>query len=116
MHDCADPAWGRLPVRPAAPRWLPLLPLTLVFLPLWWVVWVFIAVCVHCVAPCAELIVYMVPRAENGATRVLDATLGRVPFVPPWCVAPVALVREDDTGYYSRINELVAPAVGQGQG
>ncbi|MFD9445269.1 hypothetical protein ACFWBR_41770 [Streptomyces sp. NPDC060006] len=56
------------------------------------------------------------PRTENGATRVLDATLGRVPFVPLWCVAPVALVWEDDTGYYSRIDELVAPAVGQVQG
>ncbi|MET9563759.1 hypothetical protein [Streptomyces tauricus] len=100
MHDYDDPAWGPLPVRPAALRWLLLLPLTLVFLPLWWVVWVFLAVCLYFVAPVAELIVYMVPRAENGATRMLDATIGRVPFVPLWCVTPVALVREGDTAYY----------------
>lgn len=100
MHDYDDPAWEPLPVRQAALRWLLLLPLTLVFLPLWWVVWVLIALCVYCVAPLAELIVYMVPRAENGATRMLDATLGQVPFVPLWCVTPVALVREGDTAYY----------------
>lgn len=108
VHDYDDPAWGPLPVRPAALRWLLLLPLTLVFLPLWWVVWVFLAVCFYCVAPVAELIVYMVPRAENGAIRVLDATLGRVPFVPLWCVAPVALVREGDTAYYqARVDRRV---------
>ena len=100
VHDYDDPAWGPLPVRPAALRWLLLLPLTLVFLPLWWVVWVFLAVCLYCVAPVAELIVYMVPRAENGAMRVLNATLGQVPFVPLWCVTPVTMVREGDTAYY----------------
>lgn len=106
--DYDDPAWGPLPARPATLRWLLLLPLTLVFLPLWWVVWVFLAVCLYCVAPVAELIVHMVPRAENGAIRVLDATLGRVPFVPLWCVTPVALVREGDTAYYqARVDRRV---------
>jgi hypothetical protein len=100
VHDYDDPTWGPLPVRPAALRWLLLLPLTLVFLPLWWVVWVVLAICFHCVAPVAQLIVDMVPRAENGAIRMLDATLGQIPFVPLWCVTPVALVREGDTAYY----------------
>ncbi|MFC9248652.1 hypothetical protein ACFT7S_32890 [Streptomyces sp. NPDC057136] len=100
VHDYDAPAWGPLPVRPAALRRLLLLPLPLVFLPLCWVVWVFLAVCFYCVATVAELIVYMVPRAENGAIRVLDTTLGRVPFVQLRCVTPVALVREGDTAYY----------------
>ncbi|AQU68297.1 hypothetical protein [Streptomyces niveus] len=100
MHDDDDPDWGPLPVRSAALRWLLLLPLTLVFLPLWWVVWIFLAVCFYGVAAVVQLIVYVMPRAENGAIRVLDATLGRVPFLPLWCVTPVALVREGDTAYY----------------
>ncbi|GAB1822882.1 hypothetical protein [Herbidospora sp. RD11066] len=100
MHDYDVPAWGPLPVRPAALRWLLLLPLTLVVLPLWWVVWVVLAICLYCLAPVAQLIVYVVPRAEKGAIRMLDATLGRLPFVPLWCVTPVALVREGDTAYY----------------
>ncbi len=102
MHDTDhdDPTWGPIPVRPAALRWLLLLPLTLVFLPLWWVVWLLLALCLYGIAPVAELIVYLIPRAENGAIRMLDATLGRVPFIPLWCVTPVALVREGDTAYY----------------
>ncbi|GGK94624.1 hypothetical protein Sme01_57430 [Sphaerisporangium melleum] len=100
MHDYDDPTWGPLPVRPAALRWLLLLPLTLVFLPPWWMVWVVLAIGFYCMAPVAQLIVYMVPRAENGAIRMLDATLGQIPFVPLWCVTPVALAREGDTAYY----------------
>ncbi|MEV0116982.1 hypothetical protein AB0H77_27715 [Streptomyces sp. NPDC050844] len=102
MHDNddRDPAWGPLPVRPAPLRWLLLFPLTLVFLPMWWVLWLVLAVVFYGAATVAEVIVYVVPRAENGAVRVLDATLGRVPFVPLWCVSPLALVREGDTAYY----------------
>ncbi|GGT20785.1 hypothetical protein [Streptomyces chromofuscus] len=108
MHDYNDPAWGPLPVRPAVLRWLLLLPLTLLFLPLWWVVWVFFAVCFYGVASVAQLIVYMVPGAENGAVRVLDATLSRMPFVPLWCVTPVALIREGNTAYYqARVDRRV---------
>lgn len=108
MPDYDDPAWGPLPVRPAAVRWLVLLPLTLVFLPLWWIVWVLLAICFYGVAMVAELIVYMVPRTENAAIRVLDATLSRVPFLPLWCVTPVALVREGDTAYYrARVDRRV---------
>ncbi|WP_329377974.1 hypothetical protein [Streptomyces sp. NBC_01716] len=100
VHDYDDPAWGPLPVRPAVLRWLLLLPLTLVFLPLWWLVWVFLALCFYGVAMVAQLIVYLVPRAESGAVRVLDATLGQVPFIPLWCVTPVELIREGDPAYY----------------
>ncbi|MGW8848865.1 hypothetical protein ACWGNE_13860 [Streptomyces xiamenensis] len=100
MHDYDEPAWKPLPVRPAALRWLLLLPLTLVFLPLWWMVWLCLAFCFYGIAMVVQLIVYVLPRAENGATRLLDATLGRVPFIPRWCVTPVALVREGDTAYY----------------
>ncbi|WP_329038959.1 hypothetical protein OIE71_34255 [Streptomyces sp. NBC_01725] len=107
-HHPDDPAWGPFPVRPAAFRWLLLLPLTLVFLPLWWVLWVLLACFFYGVAAVAQLIVYMVPRAESGAIRVLDATLGRVPFVPVWCVTPVALIREGDTAYYqARVDRRV---------
>ncbi|WP_151771894.1 hypothetical protein [Streptomyces abyssomicinicus] len=109
--QAGDPAWGPLPARPAALRWLLLLPLTLVFLPLWWVLWLFLAFCLYCVAPFVELFVLMVPRAENGAIRMLDATLGRLPFVPLWCVSPVELVREGDTEYYrARVERRVEAA------
>ncbi|RBM24311.1 hypothetical protein [Streptomyces sp. PT12] len=100
MHHHDDPAWGPLPVRSAALRWLVLLPLTLLFLPLWWVLWVLLALCFYGVASVVQLFVYLVPRAESGAVRVLDATLGRVPFIPRWCVTPVELVREGDAAYY----------------
>ncbi|MFD6415362.1 hypothetical protein [Streptomyces sp. NPDC060194] len=101
MDDYDDPAWGPLPVRPAGLRW-PLFALTLVFLPLWWVAWVFIAAFFYGVAVVAEVVVLLVPRVENAALRVLDATLGRIPFVPLWCVTPVALVREGDAEWYRR--------------
>ncbi|MFF2186268.1 hypothetical protein [Streptomyces sp. NPDC058155] len=108
MHDDNDPAWSPLPVRPAPLRWLLLLPLTLVFLPLWWAVWALLAFCFCGVAAVVQLIVYVVPRAEHGAIRVLDATLGRVPFLPLWCVTPVALTREGDTAYYrARVDRRV---------
>jgi hypothetical protein len=103
-----DPAWGPPPVRPAALRWLVLLPLTVLLLPLWWVAWLLLAFCLCCVAPFAQLVVYAVPRAENGAVRMLDATLGRVPFVPLWCVTPVELVHEGDEAYYrARVDRRV---------
>ncbi|MGW0933046.1 hypothetical protein [Streptomyces sp. NPDC002644] len=106
-----DPAWGPLPARPAVLRWLVLLPLTLLFLPVWWVVWLLLAFCLYCVAPFVELFVYLVPRAENGAVRMIDATLGRVPFVPLWCVTPVSLLREGDTEYYrARVDRRVEKA------
>ncbi|MEO3756158.1 hypothetical protein [Streptomyces sp. B6B3] len=108
MHDHDDPAWGPLPVRSAALRWLVLLPLTLVFLPVWWVVWVLLALCFYGIAPVVQLVVYLMPRSENGAIRMLDATLGRVPFIPRWCVTPVALVREGDAEYYrARVDRKV---------
>ncbi|MEV0528925.1 hypothetical protein AB0I66_36445 [Streptomyces sp. NPDC050439] len=100
MPDFDDPAWGPIPVRPAPLRWLLLLPLTLLLLPLWWVMWLLLAALCYCAASVAQLFVYMVPRAENGAVRVLDATLGQVPFVPLWCVTPVSLVREGNAAYY----------------
>lgn len=106
-----DPAWGPVPARPAALRRLVLLPLTLVFLPMWWVVWLLLAFCLYCVAPFVELFVLLVPRAERGAVRMLDATLGRVPFVPLWCVTPVSLTREGDTEYYrARVDRRVEKA------
>ncbi|WP_052847311.1 hypothetical protein [Streptomyces avicenniae] len=109
MHDFEDPAWGPLPVRSAALRWLLLLPLTVLVLPLWWVVWILFALCMYGMASVVQLVVYMLPRTENGAIRMLDATLGRVPFIPRWCVTPVALVREGDTAYYrARIDRLVS--------
>ena len=109
MHDYDDPAWRPLPVRPAALRWLLLLPLTLVFLPLWWVVWIALAACCYGVATVVQLVVYVLPRTEDGAIRVLDATLGRVPFIPRWCVTPVALVREGDSAYYrARVDRYLA--------
>ena len=99
MSRSSDPLWlrGKNVLRgwwSGVLRWLVLLPLTLLFLPRWWVVWVFLGLFFYGVAAVAQLIVYVVPRAENGAVRVLDATLGRVPFIPRWCVTPVALVRE----------------------
>ncbi|MGW6059061.1 hypothetical protein [Streptomyces sp. NPDC055189] len=100
MRDYDDPAWGPIPARPALLRWLVLLPLTVIFLPLWWLAWILLALCCLGIASVVQLIVYVVPRAENGAVRVLDATLGRVPFIPLWCVTPVALVREGDAAYY----------------
>ncbi|MGW1818200.1 hypothetical protein ACWCQM_32120 [Streptomyces sp. NPDC002125] len=106
MHD-DDPAWGPLPVRPAALRWL-LIPLTVLFLPFWWLVWVLLAIGFSGVAAVAQLIVYVVPRAENGAVRVFDATLGQVPFLPLWCVTPVALLKEGDSAYYrARVDRRV---------
>ncbi|MEU6673990.1 hypothetical protein [Streptomyces sp. NPDC046925] len=99
MPEYDDPAWGPLPVRPAVLRWL-LLPLTVLFLPLWWAMWILLAVCFLGIAGVVQLVVYVVPRAENGAVRVLDATLGQIPFIPLWCVTPVALVREGDSAYY----------------
>ncbi|PRY00760.1 hypothetical protein [Allonocardiopsis opalescens] len=108
MPDHDDPAWGPLPARPAALRWLLLLPLTLLFLPLWWVLWVLFAICCYGAAAVAQLLVYLVPRAETGAVRVLDALLSRVPFIPLWCVTPVALVRDGDTAYYrARVDRRV---------
>ncbi|MFJ5264852.1 hypothetical protein ACIQAC_30765 [Streptomyces sp. NPDC088387] len=108
MHDYDNPAWGPLPVRPAALRWLLLLPLTLVFLPLWWVIWLLLAAFFYFVATVTQLIIYVLPRAEGGAVRMLDATLGQVPFLPLWCMTPVALVREGDTAYYrARVDRRV---------
>jgi hypothetical protein len=107
-HD-DDPAWGPLPVRPAALRWLVLLPLTLAFLPLWWVVWIVLAFLVYCAATVAEAIALVLPRTESGAARVLDATLSRVPFLPLWCVTPVELVKEGDMAYYrKRVDDRIA--------
>ncbi|TDC76593.1 hypothetical protein [Streptomyces hainanensis] len=100
MHDHDEPAWGPLPVRSAALRWLVLLPLTLLLLPLWWVVWFLLAFCFYGIAMVVQLVVYVLPRVEDGAVRVVDATLGRLPFIPRWCVTPVALVREGDTAFY----------------
>ncbi|MEV6757219.1 hypothetical protein [Streptomyces sp. NPDC051214] len=100
MPDFDDPAWGPLPVRPAPVRWLLLLPLTLLLLPLWWVMWLLLAALCYFAASVAQLFVYIVPRAENGAVRVLDATMGQVPFIPLWCVTPASLVREGNMAYY----------------
>ncbi|UED85064.1 hypothetical protein [Streptomyces profundus] len=109
MHDYDEPAWGPLPVRPAALRWLLLLPLTLLVLPLWWVMWILLAICCYGLASVVQLVVYVLPRTEAGAIRMLDATLGRVPFIPRWCVTPVALVREGDTTYYTaRVDRRVS--------
>ncbi|MCX4673382.1 hypothetical protein OG453_43255 [Streptomyces sp. NBC_01381] len=75
------------------------------------------AVVFYGAATVAEVIVYVVPRAENGAVRVLDATLGRVPFVPLWCVSPLALVREGDTAYYrARVDRRIEILPGRGRG
>ncbi|MGW7072862.1 hypothetical protein ACWGII_19430 [Streptomyces sp. NPDC054855] len=100
VSDFDAPAWGPLPARPAPLRWLLLLPLTLLLLPLWWMAWLFLAALFYCAASVAQLIVYLVPRAENGAVRVLDATMGQIPIVPLWCVTPVGLFREGDAAYY----------------
>ncbi|MGW0903428.1 hypothetical protein [Streptomyces sp. NPDC002853] len=100
MPDFDDPAWGPFPVRPAPLRWLLLLPLTLLLLPLWWMVWLLLAAICYCAASVAQVFIYIVPRAENGAVRVVDATMGRVPFIPLWCVTPVSLVREGNAAYY----------------
>ncbi|GAB2876425.1 hypothetical protein [Streptomyces mayteni] len=108
MQDYDEPAWGPLPVRSGALRWLVLLPLTLLLLPLWWVVWFLLAFCLYGVAMVVQLVVYVLPRFEDGAVRVLDATLGRMPFLPRWCVTPVALVREGDSAFYrARVDRLV---------
>ncbi|WP_367124279.1 hypothetical protein [Streptomyces phytohabitans] len=102
------PGWGPPPVRPLPLR-LSLVVPTLAFLPLWWVVWLLLAAFFLCLAPFAQLVVHLVPRTENGAVRLLDATLGRVPFLPLWCVTPVALVREGDTAYYrARVERRIA--------
>jgi hypothetical protein len=106
-----DPAWGPVPARPAVLRWLVLLPLTVLFLPLWWVVWLLAVVVLYFVAPFVELFVYLLPRTENGAVRMLDATVGRLPFVPLWCVGPVELLHEGDAEFYrARVERRVERA------
>ncbi|MFF9893954.1 hypothetical protein [Streptomyces longispororuber] len=92
------PQWGAEPVRPTWQLVLRFL-VTVIVLPVWWVLLFCLAAVLVVVAMFAEILT-VIPGFERGFERVLDAAIGRVAVWPRWTVTWPELRHEGDAAFY----------------
>ncbi|MEU5640324.1 hypothetical protein [Streptomyces milbemycinicus] len=92
------PAWGPLPSRSRA-LLVPLFLLTVVVLPVWWVLLLAVFLVFLAFAIVGEVL-SLVPGFERGFLQLMDSFGGRVEIWPRWCVTLPELLHEGDAGFY----------------
>ncbi|MFI0778489.1 hypothetical protein [Streptomyces sp. NPDC021212] len=96
MHH--DDSWGPPPPRPAFALWLRF-GLSMLFLPLWWLLLAVIALAVIAFSIVGEILT-VIPGFEKGFLKTMDWFMDRVPVWPAWCVTWPELRHEGDADYY----------------
>ncbi|WP_069884566.1 hypothetical protein [Streptomyces luteocolor] len=96
---------------PARPTWQLVLrfAVSTVVLPVWWVVWIGLALVIIAFAMLTEFLTYVIQGYERGIEHVMDATLGKMPVWPRWSVTWPELRHEGDTEFYrTRVDKWLA--------
>ncbi|MEU1667751.1 hypothetical protein ABZ547_30100 [Streptomyces sparsogenes] len=93
-----DESWGPLPARPMA-LLVPLFLLTVVVLPVWWLLLLAVFLVFLGVAVVGEVL-SLVPGFEKGFFKLIDWFGDRVEIWPRWCVTLPELLHEGDAAFY----------------
>ncbi|ADI11280.1 membrane protein [Streptomyces bingchenggensis BCW-1] len=102
-----DDAWGPPPSRSRA-LLVPLFLLTVVVLPVWWVLLLAVFLVFLAFAIVGEVL-SLVPGFERGFLQLIDSFGGRVEIWPRWCVTLPELLHEGDAGFYqARVDKRLA--------
>ncbi|WP_405654581.1 hypothetical protein [Streptomyces sp. RK9] len=91
--------WRAEPDRPGWQLWIRFV-LTVLVLPVWWLLLLVIALAALVVAMFAEILT-IVPGFERGADRAMDAVIGKVSVWPRWAVTWPELRHEGDTAFHA---------------
>ncbi|MEU4894385.1 hypothetical protein AB0B12_27145 [Streptomyces sp. NPDC044780] len=101
-----DP-WGPLPPRPAFSLLIRFV-LTVLLLPVWWVLVVVIFLAFIAAALVGEILT-VIPGFERGFLRLMDAFGDKVAVWPAWCVTLPELRHEGDAAFYrARVDHRIA--------
>ncbi|MEU0811302.1 hypothetical protein [Streptomyces sp. NPDC005970] len=102
-----DDAWGPLPARPLA-LLVPVFLLTVLVLPVWWVLLVAGFLVFLAVALVGEVLA-LIPGFEKGFSSLIDWAGDRVAVWPRWCVTLPELLHEGDADFYrARVDKKLA--------
>lgn len=98
--------WLAEPTRPPWQLW-PRFVLTVLILPVWWLLLVVVALATIVVAMFAEILT-IIPGFERGADRAMDAVLSKISLWPRWSVTWSELRHEGDAAFYrARVDEYL---------
>ncbi|WJV49623.1 hypothetical protein [Streptomyces flavofungini] len=91
--------WQAEPARPGWQLWVRFV-LTVLVLPVWWLLLLVAALAMIVVAMFAEILT-IIPGFERGADRAMDSLFGKISVWPRWTVTWPELNHEGDTAFYA---------------
>ncbi|ARX82546.1 hypothetical protein SMD44_01959 [Streptomyces alboflavus] len=91
--------WRAEPDRPGWQLWLRFV-LTVLGLPVWWLLLLAFALVMIVVAMFAEILT-VIPGFERGAERAMDSVIGKISLWPRWAVTWPELNHEGDTAFHA---------------
>ncbi|MGY0062985.1 hypothetical protein ACWY4P_41685 [Streptomyces sp. LZ34] len=102
-----DDSWGPPPARPMA-LLVPVFLLTVVVLPVWWVLLLAVFLVFLAVAVVGEVL-SLIPGFEKGFSKLIDSFGDGVEIWPRWCVTLPELRHEGDADFYrARVDKKLA--------